>query len=215
MCIRDRYYFLFSAVYSVMFALLWLGSGARVAQAKPDKGSGVRRFWRSVYWQLRVMLLAACTAVLLLLPVLLPALHAVGVGQSAKPNDDGPNAISYLKVIHSADLIDPWLPSALHPIWGQAVSQIGTRLHPYIAAWNIALGYVALLLTILAWLNWRQAWRWWLLFLAGLLLALGPQLQINGVNTGILLPYAWLTHIPGVDIAHRPSHCLLYTSRCV
>ncbi|HEU5089976.1 MAG TPA: hypothetical protein VFT99_21120, partial [Roseiflexaceae bacterium] len=38
------------------------------------------------------------------------------------------------------------------------------------------------------------------------LLALGPLLQIGGVNTGILLPYALLTHVPGVDIAHRPSH---------
>lgn len=194
------YYFLFTAVYSVLFVLLFFVArrphSSTVPQPRIDR-------------YIAVMALAAITGAGLLLPVLLPALRAVGVGDKPIMGSVTPDTLSYLKVIHSADLIDPWLPSALHPVWGHAVSQIGARLHPYIAAWNIALGYVAMLLALLAMLCWRQAWRWWLLMLAGLLLALGPQLQVNGVNTGILLPYVWLTHIPGVDIAHRPSHFIV------
>jgi hypothetical protein len=191
------YYFLFFVVYSVAFGLLWLpGSPAR-ARA------------------ITQLALAALAGALLLLPVLVPALRAIGVGATpGAPSSDesGPNAVSFLKVIHSADLVDFWLPSALHPLWGAAVTRIGERIHPYIAAWNIALGYVTLLFGLAA-LAWRRerAWRWSVLALIGIILALGPVLQINGVNTGWLLPYALLTHVPGVDIAHRPSHFVVIT----
>jgi hypothetical protein len=118
----------------------------------------------------------------------------------------------YLKIIHSADLGDFWLPSGLHPLWGAAVTHYATQIHPYIAAWNVALGYVTIALTIVALLlNRRLAWRWAAIALVGLILALGPVLQIGGVQTGIPLPYALLSLVPGVDIAHRPSHFVVIT----
>jgi hypothetical protein len=189
------YYFLFFAIFSALFAAVWL--------AAPPGGD------RRARWpMLRQLLLAGASGVLLLLPILLPALRAVRGG----PGDAGPDPFSYLKIIHSADLLDPWLPSALHPLWGPAVTRIGEQIHPYIAAWNVALGYVALALALLAvTLRRSAAWRWCLVALAALLLALGPVLQVGGARTGVPLPYALLAYVPGVDIAHRPSHFIVIT----
>lgn len=187
------YYFLFFAVFSALFAGVWL--------AAPPEGS---RRWA----MLRQLAIAGASGVILLLPILLPALQAVRGG----PGDEGPDPFGYLKIIHSADLVDFWLPNALHPLWGPAVTRVGEQIHPYIAAWNIALGYLTLGLALLAGLLRRGAsWRWWLVALAALLLSLGPVLQIGGAQTGIPLPYALLAYVPGVDIAHRPSHFIVIT----
>jgi hypothetical protein len=142
---------------------------------------------------------------LLLSPALLPAFKASGTimpplaFDAANPRD--------LRTIHSADLVDFWLPSELHPLWGAAVMRITTQIHPIISARNVALGYVALALALAAaLLACRQAWRWWVLLLAALLMSLGPVLSIGGARTGILLPYTMLLNIPEVGRANRPSH---------
>jgi hypothetical protein len=53
------------------------------------------------------------------------------------------------------------------------------QIYPDASIWNVALGWVALSLGTLGALAFRRrAWRWALLALACLLLALGPQLKI-------------------------------------
>lgn len=201
------YYFLFFAIYSALFALIWLLAPPQL----PARASTSITLWQDRRLRMFTqLLLAGMASVLLLLPILQPSLRDVGGG-----SDDGggiAEMFGYLKIIHSADLGDFWLPSALHPLWGAAVTQYGERIHPYIAAWNIALGYLAILLTGIALVvKRRAAWRWALIAAIGLILALGPILQIGGMQTGIPLPYAILSLLPGVSIAHRPSHFVVIT----
>lgn len=177
------YYFLFFAIASVIVALIWLASSAK-------------RLTILLY-----LAVVAITGAVLLVPILLPALRSVSGG------DEPPDPFAFLKVIHSADLVDFWLPNALHPLWGASVTRYAELIHPYVAAWNVALGYTTLALALVgAFAYWKLAWRWWALALVSIVLALGPLLQINGSVTSIPLPYALLAYLPGVDIAHRPNH---------
>jgi hypothetical protein len=110
-------------------------------------------------------------------------------------------------LLRSANLLDFWLPSYLHPLWGTAAARLGARWHPYISGWNMALGYGALALALLAAIcAWRAAWRWLALAGAALLLALGPVLAIGPWQTGLWLPYNLLDALPGANMAQRPSH---------
>ncbi|HWQ15228.1 MAG TPA: hypothetical protein VNL77_20685 [Roseiflexaceae bacterium] len=200
------YSLFFFAVYTALFALIWLAA-ARSWQAR-----------RALAVQLVIMGLCAA---LLLAPILLPTLRALsgaggGGGEPFDPSDP-----LDLILIHSANLYDFFLPSGLHPLWGDAVARLAQRWHPYIAAWNVALGYLPLALALAAFLpplhversnvqRWTFkggiAWPWALLALASLLLALGPVLHVGTVRTGLRLPYALLLALPGADIARRPSH---------
>lgn len=207
------YYFLFFAIYSALFATLWLAFPQPDTKLRSgiEHSSGEKGFWYKAitattgrWFMLSQLVLVAVCGVILLLPVLLPAIDDVGGLGGGR---EGADTLDFLKLIHSADLLDFWLPNALHPLWGPAVTRLGEQLHPFVAAWNIALGYCALGLALFgAVAAWRVAWRWWLLTLIALILALGPLLQIGGQRTGILLPYALLTYLPGVGIANRPNH---------
>ncbi len=182
------YYVLFFAIYSLLFGLLWLLS-------TPG--------WRAKQHLLIQMALVATVGMLVLLPILLPALTDVQ-GKEVRIN---PDSSLDLILIHAANLWDIWLPSSLHPLWGSAVEQLGRQWHPFIAGWNLSLGYGALALAMLGGVvAWRMAWRWWVLTLAALVLSLGPLLHVATTRTGIYLPYALLLHMPGVGIARRPSH---------
>lgn len=214
------YYLLFFAVYTALFALIWLAA----ARSWPAR--------RAVAAQL---ILAGAIGALLLLPILAPALRDVaggaGATAAAEPLGDerladegaGDEGLDLVK-IHSANLYDFFLPSGLHPLWGEAVERLVRGWHPYIAAWNVSLGYTAIALACLAFLPVRRAadpdeaphraetgWRWGAIGLAALALALGPELQVGALRTGVPLPYALLSGLPGVDIARRPSHFVVIT----
>jgi hypothetical protein len=190
------YYFLFLAVYSALFAVLWLGFPPHKAPRGPV---------------LFHLILVGIIGAVLLLPILLPALRSVGGAEAASVFD--PSDALDLRTLHSADLIDFWLPSELHPLWGPTVTQLTTSIHPYIGARNVALGYVALALALIAAFRaTRLAWRWCVLAGGALVLALGPVLQVGGQLTGILLPYVLLLNIPGAEIANRPSHFVVITT---
>lgn len=182
------YYLLFFAIYSLLFVALWLVT-------LPG--------WRTRWTALTRTALVPLVGGLLLLPILLPALRDV---QGTAPRIN-PDSSLDLILIHSANLFDFWLPSAVHPLWGGAVEQLGQTWHPFIAGWNLALGYSILALAILGGITaWRVAWRWWALTLTALLLALGPLLHVGTTRTALYLPYTLLLHLPGVGIARRPSH---------
>lgn len=59
--------------------------------------------------------------------------------------------------------------------------------------------------------SWRRAWPWAVLFLVGLLLALGPNLRVAGrdtfteFNLPIILPYAFFTELPGMAFMRTPG----------
>lgn len=181
------YYFLFLAVYSVLFVLIWLLPAARSLRL-PMLGQAA---------------LVAGSGLLLVAPLLAVALPEVaGLRKDVDPENPFDSIL-----LRSADLLDFWLPSYLHPLWGEAVQELGRNWHPFIAGWNVSLGYLPLVLSLLAArLAWRQSWRWLLLAGLALLLALGPLLQIAGWRSGLPLPYALLMNLPGVGQAHRPSH---------
>ncbi|MDZ4718106.1 MAG: hypothetical protein SH847_06505 [Roseiflexaceae bacterium] len=194
------YYFLFFAIFSALFAIIWLAF-------PPQPPPQVRMRYSASLRMLVQLILAGTTGVLLILPILLPALRNVSGGEG-----DVADMFGYLKIIHSADLGDFWLPSGLHPLWGQAVTRYAEQIHPYIAAWNISLGYITVALALAAFVfSRRLAWRWALIACVGIVLALGPLLQIGGLQTNIPLPYALLALVPGVAIANRPSHFVVIT----
>ncbi len=105
------------------------------------------------------------------------------------------------------------LPNGLHPLWGSAVESLVRTWHPYIGAWNIAPGYVALALSIIALIMARhEAWRWAVIGLTAIVLSLGPIVQIGVMRTSIPLPYQMILAIPGLELARRPSHFIVITT---
>lgn len=188
------YYLLFTAVYSVLFVGVWLLAV---------------RGWAARRALLARAGLVALGGIVLLLPVLLPAygtsqLHSVSYNPS-DPNDS--------IVLHSANLLDFWLPSALHPLWGAASERVSRQWHSYIFGWNVSLSYTALGLAVAGVaLAWRAAWRWGVLALAMLVLALGPRLMIGTWATDLPLPYEALLQLPVLAIARRPSHFVVFTT---
>lgn len=110
----------------------------------------------------------------------------------------------------SADIIAFWLPNPLHPLWGAAVSDFYLRLHPGAMLWNVSLGLVGSALALLGIVRtWRATWRWIVLLVATLILAMGEHLRVFGVETPVPLPYALLADLPGIRSSHRPNHFVI------
>jgi hypothetical protein len=90
-----------------------------------------------------------------------------------------------------------------------------------IAAWNehgsnVALGWVALVLSGAALAaRWRETWPW-LVALAGLaLISLGPELQAFGADTGLPMPYALLANVPFIGASRQPLRFLATAGVCL
>ncbi len=107
---------------------------------------------------------------------------------------------------NSVDLVDLILPSANHPLWGEAITAYQKPLHPNSLGWITTPGYLALLLGFLGLIwQWPKAKVWGLLTGLLLLFSLGPSLHFNGKDTGIALPFALFSHLPGANVARRPA----------
>jgi hypothetical protein len=76
------------------------------------------------------------------------------------------------------------------------------------------LGYAALTLAAIGVVGyWRRRSRYWLATaLVFVILALGPVLQIATWNTGLPLPFALLSKLPGMDITRAPDRFLVPAS---
>lgn len=194
------YYAFFSALLAGLVVLLWA-----VTQ---------RERWKQTLLRAGV---ALGLGGLLLLPVLIPGVQALPSEDTAARQDYS----SALIRLHATDLLDPFLPSTLHPLWGKWAHSVGLNNHPglgnaampLVAGWNAALGYTALAVAVLGLVvAWRRTWRWGLLLLTTLVLAMGPTLQIAGRNTGVPLPYALLNLLPGIERARRPSHFVILST---
>lgn len=115
--------------------------------------------------------------------------------------------------LHSTDLLAFWLPNPLHPLWGGWSGSIFTKrlIQPNIVGGIASIGIVATLLGVYGVArDWRRSAFWLLLLLVGAILALGPYLQVGGVNSGlgdrpIPLPYLLFYQLPFMNILRTPS----------
>jgi hypothetical protein len=154
--------------------------------------------------------LVPIVALLALAPML------AGLATAVRDVTGGPPASGGLPdpelIARSANLLDFWLPSYLHPLWGDTIAQLGPWLHPNIAAWNHALGYTAIALAgVAGTLRWRQTWPWLAIACIGLWLALGPVLSIGDRQVHAPMLYPLLMNVPGMEIARRPGHFVVLT----
>ena len=191
------YYLFFFGIYSLLFAVIWL------VRAQP----GQRRD------MLRQFVMTAGCGVLLLMPLLAAAPRAAqAMLVISSPWFDPSNPLDKI-LTRSVNVYDLVLPNGLHPLWGSAVETLVRTWHPYIGAWNIAPGYVALALSLVALIvARREAWRWAIIGLIAIVLSLGPIVQIGTLRTSIPLPYQLILAIPGLELARRPSHFIVITT---
>ncbi len=183
------YYLLFAALYSLAFAALWIVPlPAPVPQSRLPLPM--------------VLTGTALSAGLLLAPALVAAFGEL-YGPQAGVEARNPQAL----LTNSANLLDFWLPSYLHPLWGDWIfDNVSAAWHQLSGDWNTALGYLPLALAGLAlWKRRDHAWRWGVLAALALLFALGPRLQIGPWFTNIPLPYALLSELPGAGFGRRPG----------
>ncbi len=190
----------YHALSIALLTLIWLGWQllAIVRQRGPHIP---RQLWDLV----RPWLVALPLLLLLLLPVI-PGLLA-GLADSSRPPEHWYRQAWF----HSIDLLDLFLPSAYHPLWGPAVAAYQQPLHPNSVGWVVTPGYAALALIIAGLLfRWRAARLWALLAAVLLLFALGTRLRVAGVDSGLPLPIApIIARLPGLGLMVRRSLAVL------
>lgn len=120
------------------------------------------------------------------------------------------------RLAHSADLLSFFAPPHDHLLFGTWQDQPGVKeplLHDY-----VGLGYVALALALIGVVaGWRSpGTKFWAgLALLSLVLAMGPELQINRQAMGIPLPFALLDKLPGMDAIAKPERFVVLTRLCM
>jgi hypothetical protein len=188
------YYLIFVAVLSPLVVLLLVP----------------RTPWRERTAHLGMIALVPLITLIALAPLirdLAAAVQAVTGGGGSASSGIDPELVA-----RSANLIDFWLPSYLHPLWGDTVAQLGPLLHPNIAAWNYALGYTAIGLALIGCVSaWQRAWPWLIIAVIGLIFALGPVLSIGTRQFTLPMPYQLLMLLPGMEVARRPGHFVVLT----
>lgn len=190
------YYGLFAALFTMCAAGIWAYGAIR--NARNDQR--VQRGMQQVAWGIAPLMIWTLA--------LAPALYGLTTGVNEPIWD-----MRQVQRERAADLIDVFLPNPVHPWWGPAVRAWRNQIYPNAVIWNVALGWVALGLGALgAIVAWQVTWRWTLLALACLTLALGPELKIAGWHTGLPLPYALLQDLPGIRSGQRPNHMAVMVS---
>ncbi len=156
----------------------------------------------------RHVLKAAAVGVLAMLLPLSPVLYAFGE-RLAFDNSVG-TPVYWRSSPPGVDLLAFVLPNPNHALWGAPIQDLIVRMsqrpdgYPEFTA---SIPYVAIGLFVLAW--WRFGWRpvpLPVVFpITFALLALGPFIQIAGVNTHIPTPWTFLRYVPLVGLARSPS----------
>jgi hypothetical protein len=131
----------------------------------------------------------------------------------AQGGDETLRDMRQIQAAHSADLLDFFLPNPVSPWWGSAVRAARSEVYPNAVIWNVALGWVGLLLGALGGIvAWRTNWRWMALLFATLILAMGPELRIGGWASGVPLPFMLIRDLPGIRASQRPNHMVVLSS---
>jgi hypothetical protein len=163
------------------------------------------RSWRGVLAAAGRLALVGAVFAALMAPVLVPAiLEALRDPYAVRPIDDS--------IYHTTDLLAFFLPSMFHPLWGQWASRILLSWFDPNALPGVAtLGYAAMALALVGVArDWRRSALFALIFAVFFVLALGPYLQVNGVNSytaghPIPLPYLLYHKLPFMNLARFPT----------
>jgi hypothetical protein len=143
----------------------------------------------------------------------LPLLWGLVAHRSDPRIDVAPDASQ--KLAYSADLLGLFALPHDHPLVGvpERPGESPPPLHSY-----LSLGYFGLGLAVLGVVVGRkrsEIWFWAILGLAALVLALGPELQVGGVRTGVPLPYALVELVPGWDAIAKVERLVVLARMCM
>ncbi len=125
------------------------------------------------------------------------------------------------------DLIQFFLPPHFSLLFGTFTQQIMKTFSPDTTLNSesaVSLSLIGLILALLAWFaghknadpRWRPGRRWLVLTALCVLFALGPQLRAAGhtsfteYDLPIILPYAFLTALPGLDFMRAPGRFMMF-----
>jgi hypothetical protein len=154
------------------------------------------RTWRT----LRLLALTGLAAGALMAPLAIPVVSAYLTQPS--PED----ALTDNSLIGQTDLLAYALPSRSHPLWNDTAKQVYDNFvdnKVYVAF----VGYTTLALALWGSMKrWRQARFWLLASAAYVLLALGPQLRLNGqLYPQVPMPYRLVGDLWFVQILRKPD----------
>lgn len=196
----DWYYPLYMGLLAGFFILWALGEALLRRRSWPQAGRTAAAIAGGLL-----------AAVLLLSPLLVPMLREA---RSAAAYLEEPLEFS---TTYGADLLAWFLPSPLHPLWGDVFH----RWTDGFAAGNTAegivyLGFIPLVLAVMGLWRSRRRGKLWVA-MGGLfgLLALGPSLKVLNHRTGIPLPYRLLAGLPIVRFTRVPSRYAVLTQLAV
>lgn len=116
-------------------------------------------------------------------------------------------------IAFSADLLSFFIPSRLHPLWGEQVSEWHKKFSGNVVENTVFIGYTALVLGLLGvWKKWPKSRLWLCSLVFFFIMALGPILHINGKTRFtdnqlfIILPYAFFyRYVPFVRVTRSVS----------
>ena len=153
-------------------------------------------------------------AIGLLWAILAAPLIAPTIAQISGGTTDPPTAAQVRQ--HSADLLAFVTPSQLATLWHPALAATRERVWQPDNDGGIFLGFLPLLLAAVAlWRDPRRAWPWAGAATLFALLALGPTLQVGGVDRGLPLPYALFQYVPFLSVARVPDRLSLVVTLCL
>jgi len=124
--------------------------------------------------------------------------------------------------LYQADLLSFVTPSFLHPLLGPLIQPIAGRFKGNLSEGTVFVGYLALILALVAIFKLRstEPWvRFWsLAFLVFFILSLGPFPRFLGRPIGrkfLFLPYRLIMHIPILDNLRVPSRFDIMVMLCM
>ena len=187
--------------YQMVFAALGIGYFWAVAWLDARPAERWPLFWRG--------LLTAAGALALTGPLLFAMMREVdGSAFLARINDQS--------FLYQPDLLQLFVPTTDSVLF----SLVGTRFRSDDVYWGIEsavyLTWTVIALCALAgWRGGRVARQWLGFALMGVVLALGPSLKVYGetrftdYHLPLLLPYALVTSLPGLDVMRTPGRFML------
>jgi hypothetical protein len=154
------------------------------------------------------LVLIGALSLLLIFPFLYPMLIELTRSNYMKPSPAD-------SVWYSADLVGFFIPSRIHPLFGEYVASLYEKFTSHISENTIYIGYTVIFLVGYYVLKHRKSLgesKFWVVSsLFFFLLSLGPILHILGktnftvFNVTIPLPYLILYYIPPISITRVPS----------
>jgi hypothetical protein len=180
--------------YAMVYLFLW-GSVAWAAAGVRLVRSGRLGLW------FRLTAVFTVVALLGIGPCLGPAVREVMAGGHSMELHQSRN--------FSADLAALFFLPRGHALAGAYFEPLYRKLVTHLTEQEVFLGYVPVLLALVAVLRVRDSRRWAVGLVGFLILALGPHPQVFGVEyPSVTLPYAYLSRLPFLNAMRAPTRCL-------